>query len=395
MRIGIEAQRLYRADKHGMDVVALETIRRLVRLAPQHTFVVFVRPGPAPCLPDADNLEVRCVPGWSYPSWEQWALPRAVSEAGVDLLHATANTAPLRVDVPLLVTLHDVIFLEGAAPWRRGGTWYQRLGNTYRRWVVPPAIRQARAVATVSHHEKDRITDHFPEMSSRVFVAPNGVDPRFAPVDDRRERERIVLKKVGLPRSYFFFLGNTDPKKNLDGVLHAYARYADAHDRTLPLVIADFHPTRLRAALQTIGRPDLQQHIRLPGYIDHADLPAVYSAASGFLYPSRRESFGLPILEAMACGTPVITSDAAAMPETAGEAALLVDPDRPSDLAGAMRRVVADTRLRRRLRDRGLRRAGTFSWERTARRLLRAYEEMCATAGRSSPRPVHALAGCS
>jgi glycosyltransferase involved in cell wall biosynthesis len=139
----------------------------------------------------------------------------------------------------------------------------------------------------------------------------------------------------------------------------------------------------------------LQQHIRLPGYIDHADLPAVYSAASAFLYPSRRESFGLPILEAMACGTPVITSDAAAMPETAGEAALLVDPDRPSDLAGAMRRVVADTRLRRRLRDRGLRRAGTFSWERTARRLLRAYEEMGATAGRSSPRPVHALAGCS
>ena len=379
MRIGIEAQRLFRANKHGMDVVALETIRHLVDAAPEHTFVVFVRPGPDPCLEPRPNLEVRRVDGWSYPTWEQRALPRAVRRANVDLLHCTNNTAPLRLDVPLVLTLHDVIFLEGATLWPQGGTWYQRLGNVYRRWVVPPAARRADAVVTVSDHERGRIAERLPALDDRLAVVPNAVSDRFAPVTDA-DALRAVRRRYDLPGEFLLFFGNTDPKKNMRRVVAAYAQYAVTAEAPRPLVVADYDRDRLRDHLRALGHPDLIDRIRLPGYIAHDDMPAVYSQATAFLYPSLRESFGLPILEAMACGTPVLTSTTAAMPEVAGAAALRVDPRDRDALAKGIRTLDEQPSLRRTLADRGRDRAGAFSWSRTAEELLPLYDEVARTA---------------
>ncbi|MEF8866608.1 MAG: glycosyltransferase family 1 protein, partial [Salinibacter sp.] len=354
MRIGIEAQRLFRANKHGMDVVALETIRHLVDAAPEHTFVVFVRPGPDLCLEPRPNLEVRRVDGWSYPTWEQRALPRAARQANVDLLHCTNNTAPLRLDVPLVLTLHDVIFLEGATLWPQGGTWYQRLGNVYRRWVVPPAARRADTVVTVSDHERGRIADRLPALDDddRLAVVPNAVSDRFAPVTDA-DTLQAVRRRYDLPDAFLLFFGNTDPKKNMRRVVAAYAQYAEMAEAPRPLVVADVDRDRLRDPLRALGHPDLIDRIRLPGYIAHDDMPAVYSQATAFLYPSLRESFGLPILEAMACGTPVLTSTTAAMPEVAGSAALRVDPRDRDALAEGIRTLDEQPSLRRTLADRG------------------------------------------
>jgi glycosyltransferase involved in cell wall biosynthesis len=378
MRIGIEAQRLFRAKKHGMDVVARETLRALVRLAPQHTFVAFVRPGPDPCLPEASNLEVRTLRAPSYPLWEQVALPLAARRARLDVLHCTANTAPLVASVPRVVTLHDVIFLEGGLP--PGGSWYQRLGNAYRRLVVPPAVRRAAAVTTVSRYEAGRIRAALPEVAGRLRVVPNAVAPHFRPLDDPAARH-AVAQRYGLPRRFVFFLGNTDPKKNLPGTLAAYVRYArQAGGDALPMVVADVGRERLRAALQRLGAADLEARFVLPGYIAHADLPAVYSQCSLFLYPSLRESFGLPILEAMACGAPVLTSDCASMPEVGGEAAVLVDPRDPAAMAQAMTRVLSgpEEQLRRAMA--GVRHARGFSWTRAARQMLAVYEEVAGQA---------------
>ena len=377
MRIGIEAQRIFRPNKHGMDIVALETIRHLVRIAPQHTIVVFVRPDADPCLDPAPNLEIHEVPGLSYPTWEQWALPRAAANAQVDVLHCTSNTAPVRPGVPLVVTLHDVIFLEGRAPWMRPGTYYQRLGNTYRFCVVPLALRRANAVVTVSQYEGGRIAERFPELEDRLSVVHNGLSDAFRPIE-APDRRSAVRARYNLPERFLLFLGNTDPKKNVPNVLDAYVRYARMEQQhnamPVPLVIADYDAPRLTAHLRRLGAMDLRDRIHLPGYVAHHDLPALYSQADLFLYPSLRESFGLPILEAMACGTPVVTSDVASMPEIAGDAALLVNPNDPEDIATAVHRALRHPELQAGLRTRGRARAKRFSWAAAAERLLPIYQ---------------------
>ena len=373
MTIGIEAQRLFRPRKHGMDIVALELLRRLPALAPEHAFVAFVRPGEDRCLDGAPNLEVREVPGRSYPTWEQVALPKAAAEAGVDVLHCTANTAPLAAPAPVVLTLHDIIFLEGGSPLLRGGSAYQRVGNQYRRWVVPQAVRRAARVTTVSEFEAGRIAERFPDVAGRLDVVPNAVSERFAPVSDPL-RLAEVRERYGLYERFAFLLGNTDPKKNIPNAIEAYVRYAERTEDPVSLVVADLAPERLDDLLRTMGAEGLRDRFRLPGYMAHADLPAVYSLCDVFLYPSLRESFGLPILEAMASGAPVITSDAASMPEVAGDAALLVDPRQPGEIAGALAQVVGSGPLQRTLRQRGRRRAADFSWDAAAERMLTVYE---------------------
>ena len=383
MTIGIEAQRLFRPRKHGMDVVALELLRRLPALAPEHKFVAFVRPGEDRCLEPTSNLEVREVPGRSYPTWEQVALPQAAAEAGVDVLHCTANTAPLAAPAPVVLTLHDVIFLEGGSPLLKGGSAYQRVGNQYRRLVVPQVVRSAARVTTVSAFEAERIAERFPEAADRLDVVHNGVGEAFASVSDP-VRLAEVRERYGLYDRFALLLGNTDPKKNIPNAIEAYVRYAERTEAPVSLVIADFAPERLDDLLRTMGAEGLRDRFVLPGYIAHADLPAVYSLCDTFVYPSLRESFGLPILEAMACGTPVITSDAASMPEVAGNAALLVDPRQPAAIADALSQALESAPLRRTLRVRGYQRASEFSWDAAAERMLEVYEAALKEPSRST-----------
>ena len=373
MHIGIEAQRLFRRRKHGMDIVALESVRALQGLDLPFDVSVFVRPGEDRCLESGGRVRIVEVPGASYPTWEQIALPRAVRRAGVDLLHCTANTAPLAPGVPTIVTLHDVIFLEPSSG--PGASTYQRAGNLYRRFVCPIAARGSEVVTTVSRYERRQIVSTLKPAPTRVEVIPNAVSERFTPGTPSHVL-RSVAHRYGLPDRFFLFFGNTDPKKNVPRVIEAYVR-ASAASADLPkLVVADLDSERLVALLREMNAPEALDRFVLPGYIAHADLPAVYTLADAFLYPSLRESFGLPILEAMACGVPVLTSDAAAMPEIAGNAALLVDPTDVSSIAGGLVRVSVDFALRGWLRDVGPHRAAGFKWNTTAQQLANLYESV-------------------
>ncbi|MEM8559765.1 MAG: glycosyltransferase family 1 protein [Bacteroidota bacterium] len=400
MRIGIEAQRIFRRKKHGMDIVALESLRHLQRLSEQagheHEYVVFVKPGEDPCLESSRNLFVYEFDAPSYPVWEQVALPQAARKAGVDVLHCTSNTAPLNSPVPTVVTVHDVIYLEGRASaiLRGSGTWYQRLGNLYRRQVVPSVAHRAAKVLTVSEYERRRILDTLPMPPKKLEVVYNGVGAHFRPVESADEQRR-VRQRYGLPEDFLFFLGNTDPKKNLPGVITAYVEYARRVARDggapTPLVIADYAREALDVHLRALGALDLAPRFILPGYMANTDLPAIYSQTALFLYPSLRESFGIPILEAMACGAPVITSRAASMPEVAGDAAVLIEPTQPSSLASAIRHVLADATLQADLRRQGFARAERFSWARTAECLVEIYEEVAgAPVPAAVPNPVAA-----
>lgn len=377
MKIGIEGQRLFREKKHGMDMVALELIKNLKKIDTKNKYVVFVKPDVDKCLQDTKNFKIVELGGGPYPTWEQFALPKAARKEGCDILHCTSNTAPVRSKVPLVVTLHDIIYLESISIFKKAGTWYQKFGNMYRRFVVPRIIRISKKIITVSIFEKNRIRKFFgwPDSETRLVAIYNGVSEHFQVVEDKKELKR-VKDKYKLPDKFFFHLGNTDPKKNTIGVLKAYSDFRKKYKEDIPLVMLDFDNQELNRMLAEINDKKLIDHIILTGYVINTDLPAIYSQCEIFLYPSLRESFGIPMLEAMKCGVPVITSNTSSMPEVSGGAAMIIDPYKPEEITNAMLKLLEDEDIKAKIVKEGFEQAKKFSWENMAKDVLKLYEEV-------------------
>ena len=228
MKIGIEAQRIFRKNKHGMDYVVLQEIRELQKMETEDEYFVFVKPGEDRCLESTKNVHIVELKCPSYPLWEQWALPRAARRAGVDLLHCTSNTAPIRCKMPLVLTLHDIIFLEPRD--KQNHSLYQNMGWLYRRLVVPRILPKCRRIITVSEFEKQNIMQKLGIEEARMAMIYNGYNDWFRPVDDHQQVYRKYMKEKG----FLFFLGNTDPKKNTERTLVAYSRYLDQSARKRP-----------------------------------------------------------------------------------------------------------------------------------------------------------------
>lgn len=375
MKIGIEGQRLYRKKKHGMDMVALELIKNLQQIDCQNEYVVFVSPDEdRGCIPAAPNFKIVELKGGFYPFWEQFALPKAAYKEGCELLHCTSNTGPLRCKVPLIITLHDIIYLESISLLKKGGTWYQKFGNMYRRWVVPAVAKQSQKVVTVSEFEKERISN-FMGLKNNLVAVYNGVGSHFQKISDDTMLHDAKIK-YHLPDNFLFFLGNTDPKKNTPNVLKAFADFNAASEVKYKLVMLDYEENALMQVLSDIGHTEIRNDIVMTGYVPNAVLPAIINQCKVFLYPSLRESFGIPILEGMACGVPVITSNTSSMPEIAGDAALLVDPSKPEQIAEAITRILNDDNLRDELCDKGMKQAAGFSWKIMAENYLKLYKEI-------------------
>lgn len=378
MRIGIEGQRLFRKKKHGMDMVALELIKNLQRIDQKNEYVIFVKPDvDNTCIPEAPNFKiVELNSKFGYPGWEQWQLPRAAYREGCDVLHCTSNTGPVFSKVPLVTTLHDIIYLETISLFKKQGTWYQKCGNMYRRYIVPPVVNKSIKVITVSNYEKNRINKYFGFKDDRLLAIYNGVGEHFKKVTDIEVLSSITAE-FNLPDKFFFFLGNTDPKKNTIGVLRAYADFNTRYPNQYQLVMLDYDEDELQRILGAIGHPELRKQIHLLGYVANEQLPAIISQCAIFLYPSLRESFGIPILEGMACGVPVITSNTSSMPEVAGEnTALIIDPFKPKEISKAMQRLVEDKMLAELLSKNGIERAKNFSWQEMAQNVLALYTEV-------------------
>ncbi|MGK0639290.1 glycosyltransferase family 4 protein [Schleiferia thermophila] len=373
-RIGFEAQRIFRSKKHGMDFVALELLKALKKIDQKNEYFVYVNEGDDPCFESADNFRV-IVHKAPYPLWEQMWLPRRAERDGVHLLHCTSNTAPIWHNIPLMVTLHDVIYLEKFPLFAPGYTPYQRFGNMYRRWVVKTAIPAANRVLTVSQYEVENVLRFLPAVRDRLYVLYNGVGNHFRKITDRGILQEVI-DKYHLPERFIVFLGNTDPKKNTENTLKAFAEFSKQSNQSHKLLLGDLNRDFVKNLLEKNGIPEIIGQIQFTGYIKNTDLPAILSLADLFLYPSIRESFGIPILEAMACGTPVITSNVTSMPEVAGQAALLVDPHNPSIIASAIRKVLRDQELKNTLIERGYERAKTFKWENSASQLVNHYKQL-------------------
>lgn len=370
MRIGIEAQRIFRKNKHGMDYVVLQEIKELQLLDTENEYYIFVKPGEDRCIEETKNfhiIEVKCP---SYPLWEQVALPYAARKYNVDILHCTSNTAPIICNTPLVLTLHDIIFLEPRDTNNK--SFYQNLGWLYRRLVVPRILDKCKRIITVSNFELKNIIGKLSIPESRMAMIYNGYNTWFKPINDVESITSKYIDNTG----YFFFLGNTDPKKNTERTLIAYSNYCKQSSVKRKLLVADLAPQYLEEFIVKNKLDNIRDQVVLTGYVVNSHLPYIYNGAFAFLYTSLRESFGIPLLEAMACGTPVITSNTSSMPEIGGKDAALVNPESSEEITQMMLLIENDNEYRERIKAIGLERVGHFSWKNTASNLLKLYKDV-------------------
>jgi glycosyltransferase involved in cell wall biosynthesis len=314
----------------GVERWAEEVIGRLMALAPDRYVVAQPRP--------------RARRRQLAQAWEQAVLPARAARLGASLVFSPANLAPLAWPRNVLV-MHDAAVLREPEAYSRAyRAWHATAGAA--------SARRALGVITVSEFSRGELIELAGLDPSRLSVIPGGVDPRFSPEAD----PALATRRLGLERPYVLTIATDDRRKNLEKLAPVAAALAR---EGLELVWAGDRRPYFATAAAVAG-------VRSVGYVEDADLPGLYAGARAFVLPSRYEGFGLTCLEAMACGTPVVAANRAALPETCGGAALLVDPDDGDALAQAVLIAAGDDAARGALRSAGLRRAGQFSWDRTA-----------------------------
>jgi glycosyltransferase involved in cell wall biosynthesis len=248
------------------------------------------------------------------------------------------------------------------------------LDNIRYHWHLPYAAQQAEKVITISECSRQDLITYLGLAPEKIAIVYPAIGSQFKPQVDEAERQ-AVLAKYTIKPPYLLYVGGINARKNIARLFEAFAaikpRYPD-----LTLVIGGKRQWQTKEIYETFHRLSLEEHVHFTGYVDDVDLPALYSAAHAFLFPSLYEGFGLPPLEAMACGTPVITSNMSSLPEVVGDAALLVDPYNVRSMVSALYQVLENPRLAAHLRDRGIRQAAQFTWKAAARETWQVYQEI-------------------
>jgi glycosyltransferase involved in cell wall biosynthesis len=364
LHIGIDARLAYR---RGVGTYSANLILALSKVDRKNRYSIFNAP---------DNLK-RQVPSARFhwipvrfsnaAHYEQVLLPRAARKQGVDLLHYTDNSATAIDPIPFVVTLHDTMHTRPLSEVRPKPTFRHRLVYSYKKWAIARSVPRARAILTVSEFSKGQILKHMGVEGAKVFVTPEGVD-------------RQVFKRASHKPSKLFKIlvhGAADERKNISNVLKA-AKILGGKHKKFQMVIVGMDAQELKCTRYLNEEISLGvgHQVEWAGNVPSELLNRVYAEADLFLYPSRLEGFGLPLLEAFACGVPVVASETSSLPEVAGKAALLVDPESPQAIAKAVKQMMERPALRKRYVQRGLKRAALFSWEKTARKTLEVYERM-------------------
>jgi glycosyltransferase involved in cell wall biosynthesis len=377
MNIGIDYTAAVR-QQAGIGRYTRNLIRAVAELDGDNHYTLFVAGGwgqgdglgPWPA-----NFRVRSVPlsdRWLHILWQRMRLPLPVQvvTGRLDLFHSPDFVLPPTGHTPALLTVHDLSFL-------RVPEFFVPGFRDYLEKAVSRAVRRARHILADSHSTRRDLIELLQVEPERVTVIYPGVEPRFSPVRDTELLAR-VRGRYDLPPRFVLGLGTLQPRKNFEGLVDAFGRLLagrgdDPSCADLHLVIAGGKGWMFQELLTRVQRSGLADRVRFVGFVDDADLPALYSLARAFAFPSWYEGFGLPVLEAMACGVPVVAADNSSLPEVVGQAGLLVDAGDPEALAGALAGLLSDEGLRQKLIAAAPGQVARFTWELAAQQLSGLY----------------------
>jgi len=381
MHIGIDASRVTVAQRTGTEQYTFELLAALAQIDRRNRYTLYCNQLPTALPPLGPNFSLRHIP---FPRlWTHVRLSAELALHPPDVLFVPAHVLPagvlLRRRMRTVVTIHDMGYMRFPESHTQSQRRYLRLSTNW-------SARCAGRLIAISNITRDDLVRYAGASPDTISVVYHGVSPRFQPIEDQN-LIAATQAKYGITPPYFLYVGTIQPRKNLARLLEAFASAGSGgwgigvgmQPSNPQLVIAGKHGWLTneieRQSIQLFG-PD-SPAVRFTGYVADADLPALLSGALAFVFPSLYEGFGMPLLEAMACGTPVLASSTSALPEIAGDAALLIDPEDTAAIAAGMERLASDAGLRADLRVRGLARAAQFTWERCAQEtlavLLKAY----------------------
>jgi glycosyltransferase involved in cell wall biosynthesis len=379
MRIGLNFQAM---DKYfsGVEYYSLGLLNGLLRIDTENTYIVFTN---QPDLvrehvPQHTNLSIVEVKYLKTRTaricWEHTQLPRLSAKHKLNVLHCPSYICPLRKQsIPYVVTIHDTIAIDHPQ-------WCKKMNALYFNLFMKAAAKKASRIISVSEHSTDDIKRNFNLPCSKIRTIYPGIDNIFNSGENPSHCSEVGAR-YNLPQRYILYVGNIEPKKNIVTLLHVTKKL---REKGLPhkLVIVGKRTWESEAELEEISHEIAAGNVVCPGYVDRNDLPYVYQMADVFVFPSLYEGFGFPPLEAMACGTPVISTSSGALAETVKGAALIVKPNNIHQITNAICSMIKDSRFRERYTRMGLERSGRFNWDRAAEQTLSVYREVSATNGR-------------
>ena len=373
MRIGVDG-RCIQDHFPGIGRYTFNLTRAMLPLLTKSEHLVLLRDPTQPSSWDlialaGKRVQVVDAPVSPFSLRQQWAIPQILRRLEADVYHSPYYLMPYRPKVPAVVTVYDLIPL----------LFPQHVSPTARllfRWMTALALRTAPHVIVISQATRRDLLTFYHPPPQKVTAIPLAADPAFHP-QPPAEIER-VRRKYALPPDYLLYLGINKPHKNLVHLVEAWAQIHTTQYaiRTTSLVIAGAWDSRYPEPRQRAEALGLENVVRFLGPVPEADLPALYAGAALFVFPSLCEGFGLPVLEAMACGTPVVCSNTSSLLEIVGEAALTFDPLDVTEMAAKIEEALRNEALREEMKEKGLQRAAKFSWERTARETLKVYREV-------------------